>query len=199
MIFRTPDLAPKDCVQCHGTFETRYPAKSYCDPCIQRMKRQVSNAIRSAYRKTHQIPSDMASHRLLEPIRAKINDHRFVVLVGRPGSGKTTQAHQALATYDQKRSDGVAFVYASELGQLSIEDGWGPLNAKGMIAVDDVGAKMTPGAVDALCRIIDTRGGRPLIITTNEKQVDIAARDERLGSRVRRAEWVIMPDVDHRQ
>lgn len=123
-----------------------------------------------------------------------------LVLTGPTGVGKTYQACGALRSVCLRSATGVCrLVNAASLGRARAED-IAALMAVRALAIDDLGARMTPTALTNVYEIVNHRvqEGLPLIVTTNLAIKELFPIDERLASRLASGDVLVLDGDDRR-
>lgn len=128
-----------------------------------------------------------------------INAKKPLVIWGPTGTGKTYQAVGAMRSYlAQHRGDGY-LINCAGLSRMSRDD-FHVYARTAILALDDLGARLTPTCLAAVYELIDYRIGRllPLIVTTNLFPESLVPIDERISSRLMLATWIRMTGEDRR-
>jgi hypothetical protein len=122
-----------------------------------------------------------------------------LLLTGEAGRGKTHQACAALRLIAERRDEGrCELASATRLGRPG--DRLDELSAAAAVALDDLGARLTPAALSAAYELIDYRIAHrlPLIVTTNLTLADLAKLDARLASRLASGVVLVLEGQDRR-
>jgi hypothetical protein len=69
-----------------------------------------------------------------------------------------------------------------------------------VLAIDDVGRRLTDGLVEALCLLLDQRGAhqRQTVVTTNLSREDLESANPPLASRLSAGRWLLLGGIDRR-
>ena len=119
----------------------------------------------------------------------------LLVLVGPTGTGKTWQAWGALRALGREHQA----VKGSGLHRLDREE-LRTLVTCGVLLLDDLGARTSPGALASALELIDLRGDerRLTIVTTNASFADLGQMEPRLASRLAAGKIVKLDGKDRR-
>jgi CheY-like chemotaxis protein len=120
---------------------------------------------------------------------------RLLVLVGPTGTGKTWQAWGALRALGREhQAVKGAGLHRLDRGELRT------LVTCGVLLLDDLGARTSPGALASALEVIDLRGDerRLTIVTTNATFSDLGQIEPRLASRLAAGKIVKLAGRDRR-
>lgn len=122
-----------------------------------------------------------------------------LVLHGPVGTGKSYQATGALRALIDGRDAHGYLVNCAGLSRMS-RDEFRILTTAAALALDDLGARMSPTCLASAYELIEARHSAmlPLIVTTNITLEGIMAVDERIGSRLGAGKWIAMTGADRR-
>lgn len=189
-ILRLEHEVERSCRHCRELFRTIWRPKHYCNTCVAELTGRAPQPVHA-----YLPPPSVRAFGLRPVVKTALEGPAsLLVLAGPTGSGKTTQAHLALAA----RRVAARFVASGDLGRA--EDR-AAMELVPWLAIDDVGRRVTPGIIDALCELLDRRAEhqRRTIVTTNLPRKQLDELDERLGSRMASAQWVILDGPDLRR
>lgn len=124
---------------------------------------------------------------------------RLLVLTGPVGTGKSWQACGALRSVIARTPGEAHLVNCANLARIE-RDGFRVYSQCKILALDDLGARLTPAALATAYELIEYRHSHllPMIITTNLSPLDIRKVDERIASRLGAGTWIEIAGSDRR-
>ncbi len=128
-----------------------------------------------------------------------VGDRKTLVLYGPVGTGKTYQAAGALRAILERKTGHGYLINAASFGRLARAE-FEVYTTCTALAIDDLGARLTPAAIATAYELIEARHSKllPMVITTNLTPVTMATIDERIDSRLAAGLWLEMRGADRR-